>query len=303
MEANIKNQYVSLITLLGVTVLTFAVLYNIRNVEPFQSDIDTLVEVPHYIERKFNDTPTVIANVPTVIYNSWHSNKVPPKMKENIDAVLQMNPDFDYYLFSDETCATYINYNFPREVLDAFNTLKPGAYKSDLWRYCILYKDGGVYLDIKYRTIEPLRNIIYRTPELFVKDYDNASSQGIKCFYNGVMISPPKNMIFKHCINEIVNNCKFKLYKMNGLDVTGPCLFGRAMKVYKNSDWANPKFIYGREFKGDMIVDYIIHEDRRIMQSYDEYRAEQKVFQKTEHYGTMWYERNIYDMTPRLKSH
>lgn len=302
MEANIKNQYGSLIALLGVTVLTFAIMYKLRKVEAFQPHVDELVEVPHYIERRFNDTPTVIANVPTVIYNSWHSNMVPPKMKENIDTLLEMNPDFDYYLFSDETSATYINYNFPREVLDAFNTLKPGAYKSDLWRYCILYKDGGVYLDIKYKTIEPLRNIINRTPELYVKDYDNASSDGTKCFYNGVMISPPKNMIFKHCINEIVNNCKLKLYRANSLDVTGPCLFGRAMKIYKNAEWANPKFLYGRDLTPDMLVDYITYDNRRIIQSYDEYRAEQRTFQKTEPYGKMWYDRNIYDMTPRSKS-
>jgi hypothetical protein len=50
-------------------------------------------------------------------------------MKDNIDKVLSMNSDFDYYLYSDEASLGYIQQNYSTDVADAFNTLKPGAYK------------------------------------------------------------------------------------------------------------------------------------------------------------------------------
>jgi mannosyltransferase OCH1-like enzyme len=230
---------------------------------------------------------------------------VPLKMKQNIYKLLDMNPDFDYYLYSDEASINYIKQNYLTEVVDAFNTLKPGAFKSDLWRYCLLYKNGGVYLDMKYHTLQPLRDIIAKTPEVFVKDYDSAGltctnpdnpGSESKCFYNGVIISPANNYIFKYCIDEVVNNCKMKLYKANCLDVTGPCLFGRALRKYRTSEWKEPKFLYQREMIDGEIVDYILFNNKRIMESYIEYRKEQRKNQNTEHYGKLWMDRNIYNI-------
>jgi len=214
-------------------------------------------------------------------------------MKDNIYSLINKNPEFDYYLYSDEESAKYIEENYPDDVLSAFNTLKPGAFKSDLWRYCILYLKGGVYLDIKFTTIEPLKTTIARTPTVFVKDI--WPYEPYECFYNGVMISPPNNSVFKECIAEIVDSCKMKLYKTNVLDVTGPCLLGRKLKDVNSYIWNNTKYTYGRDELDGIIVDYIMYNDRRIMQSYVEYRIEQRLYQKTEKYGDMWHSKNIYD--------
>jgi mannosyltransferase OCH1-like enzyme len=112
-----------------------------------------LYDIPFNIERKLKETPTLISGVPLIIYQSWHSNKVPEKMKDNIYKLLEVNPEFDYSLYSDEKCREFIDNNYPKDVVNAFDMLIPGAYKSDLWRYCILYKLGGVYLDIKYYSV------------------------------------------------------------------------------------------------------------------------------------------------------
>jgi len=296
------SYYVKIGVLVGVTMLVVLIAYN-KVSEKFQPTEKPLIEVPFYTKRRIRDAPTIISNVPAVIYTSWHSNMVPPGMKDNIDKVLSMNSDFDYYLYSDEASLGYIQQNYSTDVADAFNTLKPGAYKSDLWRYCILYKDGGVYFDIKYSTLVPLRDIIAKKPELFVKDYEQAMVKcsrtndvdtGARCFYNGFIISPPNNRLFKFCIDEIVESCKMRLYRANCLDVTGPCLFGRALKKFRISEWKHPKVIYQREDVNEQVVDFIVYDGKRIMESYLEYRNEQKQNQKTEHYGAAWMNYNIY---------
>jgi mannosyltransferase OCH1-like enzyme len=220
-------------------------------------------------------------------------------MAENIYALLKSNPEFDYYLYSDEKSAEYIRDNYDQDVMAAFEMLKPGAYKSDLWRYCVLYKTGGVYMDIKYNTVEPLLPLIQNTPTIFVKDRDMFGD--LKCVYNGVMASPPRNEIFKYCIDEIVRNCKVKLYNTNPLDVTGPCLLGRMLSKYQPDTLKNTPYSFDTETsiiqrlfpskKGDLIK----YNDKIVMKSYPEYRMEQAQFQKTEGYHKLWTDKNIYN--------
>lgn len=48
---------------------------------------------------------------------------------------------------------------FGDTVLQVFNSLT-GAHRADLWRYCMLFKYGGVYTDIKTVFTRPLRSIL-----------------------------------------------------------------------------------------------------------------------------------------------
>jgi len=57
--------------------------------------------------------------------------------------------DCIHYLFHDAECRDFIAQEYPPDVLMAYDRLIPTAFKADLWRYCVLYKYGGVYLDAK----------------------------------------------------------------------------------------------------------------------------------------------------------
>jgi mannosyltransferase OCH1-like enzyme len=245
-----------------------------------------LYNVPHYIERKSKDAPTIVSGVPLVIYQSWHSNTVPEKMKDNIYKLIDKNPEFDYYLYSDEKCREFIANNFTTDVVNAFDMLRPGAYKSDLWRYCILYKNGGVYLDIKFFSYVPFINLIRTNPVIFVKDI------GAECIYNAFMVSTPQNEIFKYCIDSILNSCKFKLYKNGSLNITGPCLLGKIILENNGKEYIKKiKFkhtVYGFTQK------QILYNNKLILQSYKEYNLDQQLNEKTEHYSILWNKRQVY---------
>ena len=89
--------------------------------------------------------------------SSWGDLKnagLPPKMYDCVLANLNFNrvgEDCIHYLFNDSDCRTFIMREYPPDVLIAYDRLIPTAFKADLWRYCVLYKYGGVYLDVKYR--------------------------------------------------------------------------------------------------------------------------------------------------------
>ena len=98
----------------------------------------------------------------------------------------------------------YINKYFNDIVLNSFKKLKLGAHKADLWRYCKLYVDGGVYLDIKTKCKKDLEKIFinYKKPTWYAVYSDHIWPH----MYNGIIASPPRNPIFLRLINYIVNN-------------------------------------------------------------------------------------------------
>ena len=243
--------------------------------------------IPHHIPRKDTSGPKEINGVPLVLYQSWQSHILPKAMKENILNTVDKNPDFDYYLYSDADSRAFIRANYDDDVVAAFDSLIPGAYKSDLWRYCILYKRGGVYFDIKMVPLVPLKELLAQGGTVFVKDIVNPERLR-ECVWNGLMISPPKNEVFKYCIDEIVENCKNKLYRRNNLDITGPCLLGRMIQKHSLTDYfMNNKLNLSGDHINYHSIPYFIRE-------YPGYRKEQKLFQSNKHYTVLYSNKMVY---------
>ena len=186
-------------------------------------------------------------------------------MSKNVETFKKQNPEFTHYLYDDAMCRDFIKDNFDEDVVYAFDKLKPGAFKADLWRYCILYIKGGIYLDIKYYCINNFKLINLTDKEYWVKDRPQFNNNGI---YQAFMVCLPKNIILKKCIDEIVENCKYSIYYNNSLydtlDYTGPGLLANYFKTnYINNLPLN--------FNGKTILFH----DKPILTSYNEYRRDQ----------------------------
>ena len=224
--------------------------------------------------------------IPLDIYQTWHTKKLPKYMKKCVDSIKQCNPEFKHHLYDDIDCRNFIKDNFDNDVLYAYDSLIPGAYKADLWRYCILYKKGGIYLDIKYKCINGFKLLNLTDDEYLVKDRYNIL--GKNAIYNAFMICKAGNPKLLKCINKIVDNVKTKNYGKDALEITGPGLLIQYLTPLeiinlrlKHMDINNKRF-------------YITLDGSKILTIYDEYRDEQKTFQKTKYYDTLWKEKNIY---------
>ena len=91
--------------------------------------------------------------IPLNIYLTWSNKQLPEKMQENVDIMRKVNPEFNIQIFDCDQRRDFIKNNFHEDILIAYDTLKPGAYKADLWRLCVLYVNGGIYADIKLKCI------------------------------------------------------------------------------------------------------------------------------------------------------
>ena len=94
------------------------------------------LNVPFQLKREYNST------IPLHLYTCWHTKDLPPLMKENYDFLVESNPKIAFHLYDEDTCREFIKNNFEEDVLNAYNSLIPCSYKSDLWRFCVLYING-----------------------------------------------------------------------------------------------------------------------------------------------------------------
>ena len=167
----------------------------------------------------------VTAIIPLDVYQTWHTKQdgMMPSMLACIKRLKSQNAAFIHHLYDDEACERYIKTNYPSRILRAYRSLKPGAYRADLWRYCILYAKGGIYLDIKYSSMPPfsLKELVHA--EHYVRDR-SIGREGRHGVYQALMVHKARNPVLHEAIQQIVRNCEAYSYEGNELDITGPQL-------------------------------------------------------------------------------
>lgn len=234
-----------------------------------------------YSKNKVNSKKNIKSIIPLNIFQSWKTLDLPPKMKDNVKLLQLQNPQFKYYLYDDNMCRNFISDYFHKDVVYAFNKLKPGAYKSDLWRYCVLFIHGGIYLDIKYHCTNNFKLIQLTDKEYLVRDRFWDNRLGI---YQALIVSLPGNTILKKCIHQIVQYVKDDDIGLTFLSITGPHLINTFFK---------PKEIYafGMYFKYNK---YIYNKyNQIILKQYNDYRKEQSLVQPS--YARQWNRIDIYN--------
>jgi hypothetical protein len=223
----------------------------------------------------------ILQRVPLNIFQTWHTLELPPHMKRNVDILKQNNPEFKHYLYDDEMCKEFIRTHFDSDTLYAFQKLKPGAYKADLWRYCVLYIHGGIYLDIKFECVNKFPLIKLTDKEYWVRD---TNIQNIIGIYQALMVCYPRTQILRKIIDKVIYNVKNNQYTTTCLCVTGPHLLNN---FFFDSHILN--------FELQNINGTILLNNSKILTGYNGYRKEQQTLQKTLHYSKIWNTRNIYN--------
>jgi len=223
--------------------------------------------------------------IPLNFYTCWHTKDLPPLMKTNYEQMVLQNPELKFHLYDEDECKNFIKSNFSLDILDSYNSLIPCSYKSDLWRFCVLYINGGIYMDIKYKCVNGFRLIELTEKEYFVRD------RPINTTYTALIVVKPQNHLLLKCINQIVKNVKIKYYGRNSLDPTGPGL----LSTFFSKEEIKNMEIYFTDIKTDNISqEYMVFKNTIILTYYDEYRNEQQQYQKNKYYAKLWDERKIY---------
>jgi hypothetical protein len=100
--------------------------------------------------------------IPRIIHQTAPARHLAPHLQHNVDRLCAMNPEWEHRLYDDADIEVFIEKTYGKPMLDRYRRIDPryGAARADLFRYLLLYSQGGVYLDIKSGVRVPLDTLI-----------------------------------------------------------------------------------------------------------------------------------------------
>jgi Glycosyltransferase sugar-binding region containing DXD motif len=145
-------------------------------------------------------------HIPRVIMQTHYDlGSVPSKVAQQFE---KLAAGFERKLYEDAAAADFIRKHYTEDMARVFESFTTGAFKADFFRYCYLYIEGGIYLDIKTELVLPLQLI-----------YDKLRANGTSmatcltdftpiaphswtwpCTYQGIIFARPKHPIFLECL-------------------------------------------------------------------------------------------------------
>lgn len=185
-----------------------------------------------YKDKEFKDLKISNDVIPKIIFRTYKNNiyKISNEIHKIYLEEININKDYKLFYFDDQDCKDFIDSLDDERLKKAYNKLIPSAFKADLFRYAILNKYGGIYIDYAHRSLLKYDNIIEDKKEVFVRDIidDNGKQLGI---YNAFMCSIPNNKIFNKALDIAINMIENNNYGINPLDITGCQVLGRAYNI------------------------------------------------------------------------
>lgn len=147
--------------------------------------------------------------IPKIIIQTYHrKEKIPSKIYENIQ---KYSSGYQHIIFDDNECRSFLKEHYDLSYVHVFNNLRRGPHKADFFRYCYLYKFGGVYLDIKVELLKPLDEIITHRNHLYTVLSLNKGS-----IFQAILFCPKEKPILKLLIDNIIQtNAAKKTFAYN----------------------------------------------------------------------------------------
>ena len=201
---------------------------------------DNILDLQNVQDERINRIPSLKnSGIPKSLWQTYISKQLPSSVRRYQQSWLTNLPnDYRYNLFDDQDISDYIHSprvknEFPG-IVECWNLLPIGVMKADLWRYCILYFEGGIYTDIDTILIQPkfFEKIATSNARMIVGlETENPESQ---CFCQWTILSEAGHPILKTCISLIIQRSK------NGIDTqrahfvhefTGPTIWTHAINL------------------------------------------------------------------------
>ena len=204
-------------------------------------EIDKIISEVVGYNVKYDGTDVILEKnkIPKIIHQTFKTNDLPQEIKESVDQLRKMNPDYEYRFYNDDDCLDFIKENYDDETLSLYQSINPnyGSAKSDFFRYLLMYKVGGVYLDIKSSTTKPLSETILYSDEYLLTHWPGRDWSDILNYYHGEfqnwhIICRPNHPFLKRTIELVkrnIKNYRGDKGKEAVLHLTGPIVYSKAI--------------------------------------------------------------------------
>ena len=154
-----------------------------------------------------------------LLLHSTDSHPTPPYV---VTVNSLANPRFRLRYRNDSEADRFMRAACGPQVYDAYRCLRAPSYRADLFRMCVLWKEGGVYLDSDLLLASPLSEVVSLCSPSSVGNDFPAGRMGKQM---KILSGVPKAPLFRCMLDRIVANVKAKMdVTGDPLRLTGPSL-------------------------------------------------------------------------------
>lgn len=199
---------------------------------------------------RFIQEKTYSPRIPHIIHQTDNALRPQDCYLENIDSLQSLNEGWDYKYYSEKDRLDFIYAYFGWDALSAYLRLNRlyGAAQADFFRYLCLYQHGGVYLDMKSGSSQPLSSVLREDDHFVISQWDWSIPQyfewGKKAEISHIeggeypiwcLICAPGHPLMAKVINQMIASIFFYTPNLHGtgsvatLKVTGPIMFTRVV--------------------------------------------------------------------------
>ena len=190
--------------------------------------------------------------IPKKLFQTARSYEaLPQEVKDSIARLQALNPDWSYKLYDDAEMKDYIKQHLSRDDWEALEHINPkyGVVYADIFRYIVIFNEGGVYLDVKSTAKKPLSEVIKPEFRFVVSQWPNKLGQRFKGlglhpelvhvpggeFQQWNIISEPRHPFLKAALEQAIYNIRIYTPKLFGIDslgvlrLSGPIAYTKAI--------------------------------------------------------------------------
>lgn len=128
----------------------------------------------------FNYNESITKTINQIYITPDHSEVTIPKIVTDNIAYLQgLNPDWEYKMWKNADIEVFIRKYYGDIIWNYYNRIDPhyGAAKADFFRYLLMYKEGGAYIDLKVLFHRPLTKCLENTDKFILSHWDNEKGE------------------------------------------------------------------------------------------------------------------------------
>jgi mannosyltransferase OCH1-like enzyme len=195
------------------------------------------------------------SRIPHIVHQTFPSKTLPAELEANRQKIQANNPGWECRLYDDDDIEKFLRDSYGPAVWRAFDRVSRhyGAARADLFRYLLLYKCGGVYLDIKSSAEKPFSQVLRDDDQFILSYWENGPGEKFEGFglhaelgplgefQQWFIIAAPGHPFLKAVIDNILRNVDLYFPSLHGVGqygvirVTGPIAYTLAIEPIRGN--------------------------------------------------------------------
>jgi inositol phosphorylceramide mannosyltransferase catalytic subunit len=163
--------------------------------------------------------------IPKTIIQTFKSSKLPLLTRWHIYRMRKNNPEYDYQFYDDAAIDAFIQKEYGEEVFELYKKINIGAAKADFFRYAVLYKMGGIYVDIDSLIVKKLDSLIMPDDKAVI------ALEGHRQFYvQWALVFEAGHPFLKKTLELVLENLRINKFPYDVHKMTGPTVYTNAIR-------------------------------------------------------------------------